>query len=118
MNAKISSRPATTLELLPSERRFLDAMHHLGYGRFESVRIEGGKLVLDPWPSTIRYIKFGSFDPGCDKELNAEFRLKCQVAELFEYVRAIETGEIRLLEIRAGLPLTMHINQMPEEGVL
>ena len=38
------SRPTTTQDLLPSERVFLRrAMHRVGYGRFESLRIEGGE---------------------------------------------------------------------------
>jgi hypothetical protein len=102
--------PLTTNDLLPSERVFVEAMHRLAYGRFEGVRIEHGELVLDPWPSTIRQIRFGAADPGNEqKEPSAEFRLKRQVAELFEHVRSFGSGEIRTLEIRNGLPFAMQI---------
>lgn len=108
-----AGRPATTRDLLPSERAFLDATHRLGYGRFELLRIENGELVLDPWPLTIRQVKFGASDQGCEDEPCAEFRLKAQLATLFEYIRSIEAGEIRLLEIRGGLPFTMQVVQAP-----
>jgi len=39
----------STHDLRPSERRFVAAMQELGYGRFESLRIQGGEFVLDPW---------------------------------------------------------------------
>ena len=108
-------RPTTTWDLLPSERTYLDAMHCLRYGRFESLRIERGEMVVDPWPKTIRQVRFGASDPGCEKEPSAEFRLKAQLAELFEYVRSIDAGEICILEIRAGLPFSMQFVQEPAE---
>jgi hypothetical protein len=87
-------------------------MRSLGHGRYESLRIHNGELALDPWPLAIRDVKFGPQDPGCEKEVSAEFRLKRQVAELFEYIRSVDAGEIRLLEIHGGLPFAMQIIQV------
>jgi hypothetical protein len=109
------SRPTTTQDLLPSERVFLGAMHRLCHGRFEDLRIERGELVLDPWPRTIRQVRFGASDPGCEKELRAEFRLKEQLAQLFEYIRSVDTGRIQILEMRGGLPFAMQIVQAPRK---
>jgi hypothetical protein len=103
------SRPASTGELLPSERMFVAAMNSLGFGRFEYLRIERGELVLDPWPSVVRDVKFCSHDPGAARTVPAEFELKPQVAELFEYIRDIHAGEIRTLEVKSGLPFAMEI---------
>ena len=60
-------RPASTGDLLASERTFVAAMTGLGYGRFEFLRIERGELVLDPWPTVVRDVKFCSHDPGAAK---------------------------------------------------
>jgi hypothetical protein len=109
-----AGRPTTTRDLRTPERIFLEAIHRLGYGRFENLHIEDGELVLDPWPNTIRQVKFGSSDPGCEKEPRPEFKLKEQIAELFEYIRSVDTGEIRILEIRGGLPFAMQIVQQPD----
>ena len=114
MNAK-ASRPTATCDLLPSERSFLDAMRRLGYGRYESLKIHNGELVLDPWPTAIRNVKFGAQYPDCENELSAEFKLKKQVAELFEYIRSVGTGEIRVLEIASCLPFSMRIEHRPED---
>jgi hypothetical protein len=113
-----ASRPITTHDLLPSERAFLDRMHHLGYGRYEMLRIERRELVLAPHPTTIRHVKFGLANVESEKESCADFRLKVQVAELFEYVRSIDAGAILLLEIRGGLPFAMHISQVTAEAAL
>ena len=52
--------PVTTQDMLPSEATFLAAMQQLGFGRFEYLQIRGGELVLDPWPATVRDVKFAT----------------------------------------------------------
>ena len=103
------SRPASTAELLPSERMFVAAMSSVGFGRFEYLRIDRGELALDPWPAVVRDVKFCSHDPGAAKTLPVDFELKPQVAELFEYIRDVDAGEIRTLEVKSGLPFSMEI---------
>ena len=103
------TRPAATRDLRASERVFVAAMTNLGFGRFEYLRIERGELVLDPSPSVVRDVKFGSSDTGTERALPADFELKPQVAELFEYIRDVEAGEIRCLEVKHGLPFSMEI---------
>jgi hypothetical protein len=84
-------------------------MKSMPYGRFESLKIEDGELVLDPWPITVRDVKFGSEEAGYQHEPGPEFRLKKQVAELFEYIRSIEAGEIQQLFVKGGLPFLMQV---------
>ena len=102
-------RPSSTKDLLPSERSMLGAMRKLGFGRFEYLPIERGEIVLNPWPTVIRDIKFGPTDPGLAKKPAGEFELKPQAAEFFEYVRDVDAGEIRMLEVKHGLPFSMEI---------
>jgi hypothetical protein len=108
------SRLTSTRDLRASERAFVAAMSDLGFGRFEYLRIERGELVLDPWPAVVRGVKFGSQDPGAAKIPPDEFELKPQVAELFEYVRSVDAGEIRTLEVKHGLPFSMEIEMVGE----
>ncbi len=96
-------------ELRSSERAFIEAVQRLGFGRFEFLRIHKGELVLDPWPTTVRGVKFGSDDHTTSRTPPDEFQLKRQVIELVEYVRAVDAGEIRTLEIRHGLPFSMEV---------
>jgi hypothetical protein len=99
----------STCDLRPAERRFLLAMQQLGHGRFESLTIRGGELILEPWPTTIRSVKFGSPSPNRPMSASAEFGLKSQIAEFFEHVRAVDAGLIRVLEVRGGLPFCMDL---------
>jgi hypothetical protein len=99
--------PKTTQDLLASERRFLAAMGRMGHGRFESLRIQQGELVLEPWPTAVRTVKFGAATPNRRVELSGDFELKQETAQLFEFVRGVERGAIRVLEIRGGLPFLM-----------
>jgi hypothetical protein len=88
--------PKSTPELLPTERRFLNSMQELGHGRFESMRIHQGQLILDPWPTTVRSVKFGKPTPNRRLSECADFELKDRVAEFFAYVRGLLRPSPRL----------------------
>lgn len=103
-----TGRPKSTRDLTELERRFVAAMQQLGFGHFEDVRIERGGLALDPWPRTVRGVKFGAGgDAWTQKLIPEDFELKAQVSEFFEFVRAQDAGEIRFLEVRHGVPFRM-----------
>jgi hypothetical protein len=103
------NRVILTSDLRASERAFVAAMQRLSFGRFEFLRIDSGELVLDPWPTTVRGVKFAAEEPSTPRTPPDEFELKRQVIELLEYIRAVEAGEIRCLEIRHGLPFSMEV---------
>jgi len=107
------ARPTSTRDLTLSERRFLEAMQDLGFGHFEFLQLRHGELVLHPWPTAVRDVKFGSQEAPEPKPRSAEFELKRQVAEFFAYCRSVEAGEIRTLEVRHGIPLSMEIETAP-----
>lgn len=101
--------PISTCDLRRSERMFMVEMQRLGYGRFESVRIESGELLMEPAPTVIRSIKFGSSTINRPKEVDGEFQLKAETAQLFQFVRGVDAGEILSLEVRGGIPFSMEI---------
>jgi hypothetical protein len=81
----------------------------MGFGRFECLQIRNGELVLDPWPKSVRDVKFGG-QGSPQTGVNADdFVLKQEVTQLFEYIRSLNVGEIQTLEIRHGLPFSMEI---------
>ena len=100
--------PVTTQDLLPSEVAFIAAMQQLGFGLFEFLPIRGGELVLDPPPVAVRHVKFGT-PATTGKTSEGASELRQQIAEFFTYVREVDAGEIRTLEIRHGLPFSMEI---------
>ena len=54
-----------------------------GLRSVESLRIEGGEFVLDPWPTFVRSVKFGDATPNRPDNQSDEFELKQQTAQLF-----------------------------------
>ena len=103
-----ATRPGSTRDLSSSERSFVTVAQQLGFGHFESIKIRDGALVLDPWPTVVQVLKFGAAD-GEPADRAADFELKKSLAEFFEYVRGVDDGEIRCLEVRHGLPFSMEI---------
>jgi hypothetical protein len=100
--------PVLTQDLLPSEVAFVAAMQQLGFGLFEFLQIRDGELVLNPAPVTVRHIKFGT-PATTGKTSGVTSALRQQIAEFFAYVREVDAGEIRTLEIRHGLPFSMEV---------
>jgi hypothetical protein len=103
-----STSPVTKNNLRLTEMAFIAAMQKLGFGRFEDLHVRAGELILDPWPTTIRDIKFASPKNSGKPELGAD-ELRPQVAEFFQYVRDVDAGEIHCLEIKHGLPFGMEV---------
>ena len=102
-------RPPTAIQdLLPSEATFTAAMQQLGFGRFEYLQIRQGELVFNPGPVTVRDVKFGT-PVMTGKPSAASSELRPQIAEFFAYVREVDSGEIREVEVRHGLPFSMEV---------
>lgn len=102
-------RPASTRDLLPSERSLLDAMGVIEFGQIEFLRLRAGEPVLDPWPAVVRHLKFGVEGRDPRSTSTRDFDLKREVADLFEYTRNVEDGEVRALVVRHGLPFSMEV---------
>jgi hypothetical protein len=102
------TQPVTIQDLLPSEAAFVAAMQQLGFGRFEYLQIRGGELVFNPGPVMVRDVKFGS-PVTTGKPSAPTSELRPQIAEFFAYVRDVEAGEIREVQVRHGLPFSMEI---------
>jgi hypothetical protein len=66
--------------------------------------------VLDPWPTTLQILKFGVREGAVPRQ-SGECQLKRSLLEFFDYVRGVEEGQIRNLEIRHGLPFSMEIER-------
>jgi hypothetical protein len=110
------TRSATTQELLPSERRFLAAMQALGCGRFEFLQVRHGELVLDPWPTTVRYVEFCGDGVGADRNARpCTLEATGAAAWFFDYIINFGAAEILTLEVRNGQPVSMDIELAAED---
>jgi hypothetical protein len=111
-----ATRPSSTRDLSPCERSFVTVLQQLGFGHLESLQIRCGAVVLDPSPTVVQVLKFGA--PEC-RQLSrpVDFELKKSVVDLFEYIRGVDAGEIRRLEVRHGLPFSMEIERRIPRGM-
>jgi hypothetical protein len=117
MHAYVMTANIPLAHLRPSERRFAAAMRRLGYGRFECLRIGNGDLILDPWPTTVRTVKFGNPTANHPAMTAEECELKQQITDFFSQVRSIDIGGIRVLEVRGGLSFSAEIANEKESDL-
>jgi hypothetical protein len=111
-----ATSPTCTRDLSPAERSFVSALQKLGFGRIESIKVRRGELILDPWPTVVQVLKFGAAQTeSCNRR--AEFDLKKPLVEFLGYIRGIEDGELRRLEVRHGLPFSMEIEHCISRGM-
>jgi len=116
MAAAAANRPLCTRDLSSSERSFVTVLQQRGFGRLEAVKIRCGAVVLDPSPTLVQVLKFGAAE-GQPQTLSVDFELKKSIADLFEYIRGVDAGEIRSLEVRHGLPFSIEIEYRIPRGM-
>lgn len=102
---------ATKASLSPLQRRLVEVMQGVNFGRIENLVVEGGEPVLDPPPRVVREVKFGG-ENGPRPELHArDFALKAQVVQLFEELERMGDGVVESVEIQNGLPFRMKFEE-------
>jgi len=116
MTTAARNRSLSTGNLSSSERAFVSLLQQLGFGHLESLQIRCGAIVLDPSPTVVQVLKFGAAE--CQQPSRpVDFELKKSVVDLFEYIRGVDAGEIRRLEVRHGLPFSMEIERRIPRGM-
>ena len=92
---------------------FLELMQCINFGRIEGLAIRAREPVLHPRPVIVREIKLAS-ENGARPELGkADFLLKRQIVELFEYFDELQDGVIDVLEVKHGLPFRVIVTEVP-----
>jgi hypothetical protein len=102
----LKSSLSTPLKLL------LETMQQTNYGRIENLSIQNGEPVFDPLPRIVKDIKLGTSDNGPRPELEAsDFLLKKEHIDLFENLRRLKNATIQSIEVKAGLPFRIIVEQ-------
>lgn len=102
---------STKSSLSAPQKRLLEVMQRLNFGRIEGLGvcrgepvIEAAKLVVD--------VKLGGGENGPRPELAREdFTLKSQVVEMFEYFSRLSDGSVAVIHVQHGLPCRLTIEQ-------
>ena len=90
---------------LNRERRFLvTSMQKNPFSRIENLQIRNGNSVFGPTTRWTVETKLGSADSERSEVALTNFALKREHIELFSQFDEMGSGEILVLEVRAGLP--------------
>jgi hypothetical protein len=102
---------STKASLSDPQRRLLQAMQRLNFGRIEGLKIYNGQPVFHPAPRVIQDIKIGG-ENGPRPELNIDdFALKSAVIEFFDHLERIDNGTLESIEVKYGMPFKLVIEQ-------
>ena len=96
------------------QRRLIEMMQRLNFGRIEDLRIRAGEPVFDPPPKVVREVKFGGDNGSRPETVISDFALKRQVQDLLEQLDQIGDGLIAVLVVKHGLPFSMQVAEDSE----
>jgi len=98
----------TKSSLSTPQKRLLEIMQKMNFGRIERLSVRGGQPEFSSPPKLVRDVKFGAPDNGARPELaTSDFALKREHVELFENLRRLGDGIVESIEVKAGLPFRM-----------
>ncbi len=104
--------PQTTQRsITPARRRLLKMMQQAHYGRILNLDVRSGDPVLSPPPRIIRDVKFSGEEDSRREIRGEDFVLKKQVVKLLDHLDRLQSGTIKVLEIKAGLPFCMSLEE-------
>jgi hypothetical protein len=105
----LMNQPPNKSSLTPDQTRLVELMQTLNFGRVEVLHVQNGQPVFSPPPKVIRKLKMGGENTSRAEAEYGDFRLKHGVIELLEIIARLSDGEVRLIEVRFGLPVTVEI---------
>jgi hypothetical protein len=97
--------------LSKQRRDLLGIMQRINFGRIEGLTVRSGEPTFDPIPRIIQEIKLGGEDSPRMELEQADFELKAQVVELFQYMTKVGNGSIACLDVKHGLPFRIVVEQ-------
>jgi hypothetical protein len=102
----------TKSSLSTPQKRLLEIMQKMNFGRIEGLVIRAGEPAFSPPPRIVKDVKLGAPDNGARPELeSADFTLKREHIELFENLRRFGDGTIESIEIKSGLPFRLMVEE-------
>ncbi len=106
----------TKSSLSDSQRRLVELMQQINFGRIEHLQVRAGEPLFDPAPRVIQKLKIGG-ENGARPEANSgDFWLKQQIIELLEAIARLREGEVLSIEVKHGLPFSAEIEHWPGTG--
>jgi hypothetical protein len=97
--------------LTNQKQRLIELMQDINFGRIINLVVHNGEPEFTPETVIQREIRLGGQNGPRPERERDDFALKQEVVALFEQFIRMETGTIRELSIKHGLPFLMRIEQ-------
>jgi len=110
----VSGSPQSTQDVSAAERKLLQLMSDIGFGRLEQLGVVGGRPDLHGL-RVVRDIKLGGQGDDVPRP-SGDFALKQEVRDFFAVLRGLDSAVIRKIEIRHGLPVHLQIEEAADGG--
>ena len=111
------NQPISKSSLSAGQRRLIELLQSLNFGRIEGLHVKAGQPTFDPAPRVLRKLKMGG-DNGPRHETGLQdFWLKQQTIEMLEAIAELGDGEVLSIEVKHGLAFAMELeHRSPKEG--
>ena len=102
---------ANKREISAPQRRLLELMQDINFGRIEGLVVKDGEPVFDSPPRVVREIKLGG-ENGPRRELGLDnYAMKSQAVEFFTHLDHLVNGTVETIEVKHGLPFLIRIEE-------
>ena len=95
----------------PAKCWLLCLMQQINFGRILDLCVRDGEPDLAQGLRVVRTLKVGVTNSPRPELQNSDFELKAEVVDLFAQIEVMETGVVRCIEVRHGLPVLLEIEQ-------
>lgn len=104
----------TKSSLSEPQRRLVELMQSINFGRIENLHVRAGEPAFTPAPRVVRKVKIGSENGPRPEAACNDFWLKHQTIELFDAIAGVGDGQILTIEVKHGLPFSLEIEHRPK----
>jgi hypothetical protein len=98
------SRPLRLSDLSPARQALVRLCQAIGHGSIEDLEVRRSEPVFNPAPVMLRDVKLDADEVPRPELALSDFVLSDQVCRLLRMLDNLESGSIRHIEVRAGIP--------------
>ena len=99
----------TKSSLSDAQRRLVELLQKLNFGRIEGLHVRDGEPAFEPAPRVIQKLKMGGDNTARPETTLEDFWLKNQTIEMLKAITDLGHGEILSIEVKHGLPFSIEI---------
>lgn len=106
--------PRSKSSLTGPQQQLVELLQQINFGRVEGLLVRNGAPVFNPPPRVVRKLKVGADNSPRPEFVFDDFLLKQQMEELLSAIEQMGNGEVLVIEVRYGLPLSLEVEHLPE----